>query len=350
MPDEFMPHGEALDLRSAASLLTAAPAPETPAAPAAAETPTPAPAAEETPAPAADEAPAAETPAAEAAEETPAQGDAPAAKDGKDEQGSLPPIEPPSSWKTEEKEFFKSLPRQAQETIQRREQDRDAELRRLQNTAADQRKAADGEVARLKGLADNLEKISNDAVDGIAKEFPEIKSQADIDNLARTDPGRFAEFQAALMRYNAIEQQKKAAQDEIKARNAAAQKEVVKAHYNEILKHFPTWSDPKVLAKEHGEVVDYAVKLGADPAAARATTDPFIIRIAHKAMLYDRAQAAAKAAVSRDAAPTLKPGAVSVTPKADAAANTRKAQIAKLDKSGDIEDAIALMLQPASRR
>src|SRR5690348_248723 len=42
----------------------------------------------------------------------------------------LPPIEPPRSWTKEEKEEFRTYPREAQEKIARREQDRETALRR----------------------------------------------------------------------------------------------------------------------------------------------------------------------------------------------------------------------------
>ncbi len=47
--------------------------------------------------------------------------------DDEDDQGEEPEtaIDPPASWKAEEKEFFKSLPREAQETLARREAERE---------------------------------------------------------------------------------------------------------------------------------------------------------------------------------------------------------------------------------
>src|SRR5882672_4996536 len=50
--------------------------------------------------------------------------------------GSEPPIiEPPRSWTKEEKERFFSLPRETQEYLANREQERDREIRRSQNEA-----------------------------------------------------------------------------------------------------------------------------------------------------------------------------------------------------------------------
>lgn len=101
---------------------------------------------------------------------------------------NLPPIEPPKFWKSEEKERFKSLPRDTQAYIAEREQARDAEIRRTQNEAADQRKALEAKLSEV-------EKARTKYVEGLsiqdqayeresAEKFPNIKSMADIEFLA----------------------------------------------------------------------------------------------------------------------------------------------------------------------
>jgi len=279
-----------------------------------------------------------------AGDEKPATDDAPAATDDDDDQGSLPPIEAPSSWTTEEKEVFKTSPRKVQEAIARREQERTTELRNGQNSVAEQRKAVDAEVTRLKGLAEKMDGVIKEQADDIARDFPEIKSQADVEALASRDASRFAQFQARLMRFNAMQQAKADADTELANKAKTQQQEAMAASHKELVKHFPTWSDPKVAMKEATELQDYAVKaFGISEQAARGLHNPVIYRMAQKAMLYDRAQAAKAAAVNRDAPRTVQPGATSATPKADRNAAARKAAIAKLDKSGDIEDALSLM-------
>lgn len=273
----------------------------------------------------------------------PVQDDAPAATDDSTEPGSLPLIEAPSGWKAEEKEVFKSLPRAAQEAIARREQDRTTELRNLQNTAAEQRKATDGEVTRLKGLADRIEATVQNQVNDLAVAFPEIKSQADIDALAATDPARFAVFQAKLMRFNAAQQAQEEAKRELATKAQARSQEVMKASHETLLKVFPTWADKTVALKEVTDLQDYAIKLGASEQAARQMHDPIIYQLAHKAKLYDAAQAARAAAVNREAPRTVKPGTSTPPDKGARSAADRAKALAKLDKSGDLEDAVALM-------
>lgn len=99
----------------------------------------------------------------------------------------LPPIERPKSWAKELDEEWNSYPREAQERIAKREQERDAATRRSQNEAAETRKAVEAErikaeqartdyEAKLKGVVEQLTEINN-------SQFSEIKSQGDLDKL-----------------------------------------------------------------------------------------------------------------------------------------------------------------------
>ena len=50
------------------------------------------------------------------------------------------PVKPPRSWNAEDKDAFAALPRGVQEVIARRETERDREIRRCQNRAAEAEK------------------------------------------------------------------------------------------------------------------------------------------------------------------------------------------------------------------
>lgn len=347
-----MPDESPLSLESATSLMMA------PATPAATTVATDAPATEpEKTAPTGQEASTTDTAAAQATADTAAadttteaaaatddtaQGGAPATEDGQAEPGSLPPIEPPSGWDTEGKDVFKSLPRKAQEEIARRERDRTNELRNVQNTTAEQRKAAEGEVARLKGLSDRIDGVIKDHVNDLARDFPEIKTQADIEALAASDPSRFAKFQAGLMRFNAANQAAAEAQQALGQKQQQAQQENLAQARTALLETFPTWKDTTVLRKEMTEIQDYAISAGLPEADARMAIHPVLYKIAHKAMLYERAQAQLKQSQDRRPAPQVKPGTTATT-KADRDAVNQSAALRKLGQTGAIEDALSLM-------
>lgn len=77
--------------------------------------------------------------------------DQPSAEDEGDGQEPAdedqPPIKPPLSWSKEHKEHWAKLPRATQEYLHSREQQRDAEVRRSQNEAAEARKSIEADKA-----------------------------------------------------------------------------------------------------------------------------------------------------------------------------------------------------------
>lgn len=284
-----------------------------------------------------------ETPPADAgADDTPAvDGQGETQDETPDPEVALPPIEPPSSWKTEEKDAFKTLPRAAQEAIARREQDRTTELRNIQNAQAEQRKQLEGEVARLKGLTSQVDTAASDRLADLTKEFPDIKTQADVEALAATNPARFSLFQAKLMRFNSAQQDQQRVQQELAAQADATNREMVSKAREALLEAFPTWKDAAVGRKEMTELQDYAITLGVPEQAARATFDPHVYKLTQKAMAYDRAQAKVTEARNTTAPKVVKPGTAPT--KGEQRADQRATAIRKLEKSGDLEDALALM-------
>lgn len=62
------------------------------------------------------------------------------------------PIDPPTSWSREDKEFFKSLDRRAQEVISRREQERESGIQKKSVEVAQERKRIEQEREQLQGL------------------------------------------------------------------------------------------------------------------------------------------------------------------------------------------------------
>lgn len=259
------------------------------------------------------------------------------------DQGALPLIDPPASWKPEEKALWEATPRAAQEAILRRELDNTTALRKLQNSAAEQHKTTEAEVTRLKALTGQIEGVLNEKVAALSREFPEIKSEADVVALSQTDPARFSVFQAKLMELSSTAQQRQAALTEVGKVDEAKQTEYLAKAKDALLEAFPEWKDPQVARTQVTELQDYAIKTGAPEAAARASLDPVIYKLAQKAMLYDRAQAAKTAAVTRDPPRVVKPGTQTVTPASTAKEENRRSMLGKLSTSGDLEDARGLL-------
>lgn len=102
----------------------------------------------------------------------------------------LEPIEPPRSWTKAEKERFQSLPRETQEYLHTREQEREREVRRSQNEAADIRKAAEAAQKAAEEARQQYEAKAIASAQALLEtqnnRFPDIKSMEDVERLART--------------------------------------------------------------------------------------------------------------------------------------------------------------------
>jgi len=350
--------GTPLSLDSALSFMLVQPGAENaPAAPSAAEAAAAAPAGTNAQTDGADAPDEDENNRAEAAQNEPTgdnagEQDTPAdqgeATDGQADQGddALPPIEPPTSWSTEEKAEWKALSRKAQEAISRREQDLTKALRTAQNSSAEHVKAAEAEVIRLKGLASQVDSIVNRDLADLAREFPEIKSEADVVALSQSDPARYSVFDAKLKALQSTANTRAAAQQEVTKAEQKAQTELLTRAKDALIEVFPSWKEAEVARRESTELQDYVVKTyRVDEATARSTIDPVIYQLAQKAMLYDRAQAKVAAAIKRDPPRVVKPGTQDATPRQTAKENTRRSQLDKLTKTGAIEDALGLMFE-----
>jgi hypothetical protein len=156
------------------------------------------------PAPAdADAAPPTEaTGATTASDEPPAQQASPA---------EPAPIEPPRSWTKEARERFASLPRETQEYLAQREQDRDRELRRSQNEAAEQRKVLEAERQKAEQVRGQYEAALPDVLGTLQREqasaFPDVKSIIDVERLAREDWPRYVAWDAQQKRIASAQQE-----------------------------------------------------------------------------------------------------------------------------------------------
>ena len=152
-------------------------------------------------------------------DEIPAQAEnaAPAEEQTSDEEPKvaepeeLPTIEPPRSWTKAEKERFQSLPRETQEYLHTREQEREREFRRSQNDVAEERKVVKAEreaaekarqqyEANLPALMQELQNAQNGA-------FADVRTVDDVQKLAAEDPFRYLQWQAHQTKLQAVNAQ-----------------------------------------------------------------------------------------------------------------------------------------------
>jgi hypothetical protein len=136
----------------------------------------------------------------------------------------LPPIEPPRSWTQAEKERFQSLPRETQEYLHTREQERDREFRRGQNELAEQRKAIEAQRSEAEKARQQYEAKLPALMQALhdSSPFADIKSMADVEKLQADDPFRFQQFQVYQWKMQGVQaelqetEQRKAKEEQTK--------------------------------------------------------------------------------------------------------------------------------------
>lgn len=280
-----------------------------------------------------------------------------------DPEETLPPIEPPRSWTKEAKERFESLPRETQEYLAAREQERDRELRRSQNEAADQRKAIEAErqkaeqarqeyEAKLPALLQTLQDAQNGA-------FADIRTVDDVQKLAQEDPFRYLQWQAHQTKLQAVHAEVE------RARAAQAQEEQskwaqhVQAENARVAEFIPELADKTKAAELTARAAERLSELGfkqeelaelANGKQKLSIYDHRIQRLIFSDLKLSEIQKAKTAAVAKPVPPVQRPGVSK--PSGAAASEQIQALTAKLERTGSLKDAQALRAAQArlSRR
>jgi hypothetical protein len=265
---------------------------------------------------------------------------------------SLPPIEPPRSWTQAEKERFQSLPRETQEYLHTREQEREREFRRSQNEAAEERKAIKAEreaaekarkeyEAKLPTLMQTLQETGP---------FGDIRSMADVEKLQQEDPFRFQQFQLHQWKLQAAQ----AEQAEVKTRQEQERQSKWAEHVQKenalAAEHIPDLADkdkgPALTNRVANEILpEYGFTTSELNALANGSEklsiyDHRLQRLLATAVKYADIQKAKVTAAAKPAPPVQRPG----TSKPQGAAQSEN--ITKLSaklETGDHRDLGALI-------
>jgi hypothetical protein len=265
----------------------------------------------------------------------------------------LPPIEPPRSWTQAEKERFQSLPRETQEYLHTREQEREREFRRSQNEVAEQRKAIQAEreaaekarkeyEAKLPNLMQTLQE---------AGPFADIRSMADVEKLQAEDPFRFQQFQLHQWKLQAAQ----AEQAEMKSRQEQERQSKWAEHVQKenalAAELIPELADkekgPALTNRVANEILpDYGFTPGELNALVSGSEmlsllDHRVQRLLYTAVKYADIQKAKVVAAAKPAPAVQRPG--TAKPPGAAQSETITNLSAKLERSGEVRDLGALI-------
>jgi hypothetical protein len=160
-------------------------------------------------------------PAAESADEATAETESASQEDdaapdedqahGEDKEpdpAAEPPIERPKSWTESEEAEWRATPRALQQKIAARELERDTALRRTQNDAAEKLKGLTAKEQQVEQVRQQFEAKIKTASEVLEREqlrdFPDIKTMADVERMASEDPFRKIQWDVHQQKLQAV--------------------------------------------------------------------------------------------------------------------------------------------------
>jgi hypothetical protein len=266
------------------------------------------------------------------------------------------PIEPPRSWTKEARERFASLPRETQEYLASREQDRDRELRRSQNDAAEQRKALDAErrqaeqartqyESALPAVLATLQQVQADS-------FSDVKSIVDVERLAREDWPRYVLWDAQQKRIASAQQDLAGAAQRQEQERRIRLDEYVKRERDVLVEKLPEIADPVQRSKLEQSALGMLRELGFSDQeldglyygrSDLSLHDHRLQMLIRDGVRFRDAQKAAKEASTRPVPPVQRPGVAQ--PRGAAQDAVVQNLTKRLDQTGNLKDAARLLAE-----
>ncbi len=268
----------------------------------------------------------------------------------------LPPIEPPRSWTKDDKELFTSLPRATQERIAERERSRESDFLRRQNEATEQRKAMEAERGKVEQARQQYETalpaLLQTLQDQQAGEFADIKTMADVENLARTDWPRYVLWDAQQKRIAAVQQQVVAATQRQNQERQSRLSEFMSREAELFAEKVPEIADPAQKSKLQEAAVTTLKEVGfSDQELGRlwrgeaeiSLHDHRLQLLVRDGIRFREAQTKAKDATAKPVPPVQRPGASQ--PRGAAQNAVVQGLTAQLEKTGSLKDAARLLVE-----
>lgn len=245
-------------------------------------------------------------------------------------------IEAPKSWSAEDREAWSSLTPEAQKIIAAREADRD---RTVSQALSEKDRASKQAAADAAAAAAEFRQKAESVVPEALRKVQELEA-IDLVDLNRRDP--------ALAQQVLFEREKaRADYDKLQAEIQTAQQVEYKAHLaklaEEVPQRVPDLADPEKGKQRANDVQQYLVERGIPQESLQWITAAEL-EIAYDAMRWRQSQDKARQmAATRPSTPPTRP----VRPASAAPTTSQQSAVEaarnRLGKTGDVDDAVALL-------
>lgn len=244
-----------------------------------------------------------------------------------------PPIDPPHSWTKEQRDAWNALTPQAKQVVLERETARDAEVRRVQNEAAEERKAAKAErdttAQERRQYADNLKALHQ--LQAIIDPVLADGNQIDWVKLAQDDPAGYVQKKAAYEQRLGIFQAVQAEIQQVTQRQNAEAMANYKQRLNEV---FPEFANPETGKAIKESYVPTLKDVGFSEQEIESgwgiPHEPRYLKILDKAAKFDKLMAERSKIGNKKVAP--QPAKVVKPHAADAGSKGKPSNIVALEK------------------
>jgi hypothetical protein len=287
----------------------------------------------------------------ESAQADAAQAEEPATGETQEEAPAEPSRELPRSWTKDQTEHWNKLDPAVQDFLIEQDRKASAEVRRVQNEAAEQRKAIEARASEADKVRQQYEAqlpaLMQALQDANAGAFGDIKTVEDVTKLAAEDPFRYLQWQAHQSKMAAVKAEMDVAQRRTAEESSKKRTDYATEQYKLLSDMVPELADPKkgsdLLGKAVSNLTD-KVGLARDKLAAWAQTDigHEILSNAHVQKLvidglrYQEMLDAKAKIVAKPLPPAQRPG--SAKPQSG-----RQAQIQALEKQLDTASGLDAM-------
>lgn len=292
-----------------------------------------------------DETEAPETEDATTSEDADSEDDSPGdeGEEAEAEDEAVEPVPAPTWWKADAKAKFAELPPELQAVVLEQETVRERVVAEVKANAAETVKAAQKELAGVQTLAEQLNDFLPQAIETFKSRWGEAPDWAEVVRLNGAEEAFILKAQWEQEQAQIVQLRQATAQAETQARQVFLQNE-----FKTLSEIAPDLVDGEAGAEKRTAVTLYLDSNGIDREAINNISAREMV-IAHKAMLWDQAQAKSKTLGTKPQTATppkavktpARPGAAAVQATPQRAAQTQRNRYAQ---TRSVDDAIALLL------
>lgn len=278
-----------------------------------------------------------------------------------DDQQETAPIEMPRSWAKDKAELWAKLDPALQEYLLEQDSTASKTVRQSQNEAAEARKAVDAERSQMEQARKQYEQALPVLLQTLQQqqqgEFADIKTMADVENLARTDWPRYALWDAQQKKIAAVHQEMQASQQRQEAEFRDKWSKFASDEDAKFLQAAPELTDKEKAQKVQDASVSYLRDIGFSDSdlsklwngeASVSLRDHRIQLLIRDAVGLKEARAALKTSQVRKAPAVQKPG--SPVARARDGDVQLKNLTQQLENTGSVRDGVALLMARRAAR